>query len=71
MNNGLFDDLDFGDFSAPSASSSRKVPICLVWRGLETMIFEWISETVFLSLATLAFSLSGKGKKKATMPLPL
>ena len=30
MNNGFFDDLDFGDFSAPSASSSRKVPICLV-----------------------------------------
>lgn len=28
--NGLFDDLDFGDFSAPSSGSSRKVPICLV-----------------------------------------
>ena len=30
MNNGLFDDLDFGDFSAPAASATRKVPICLV-----------------------------------------
>lgn len=30
MNNGFFDDLDFGDFSAPAASSARKVPICLV-----------------------------------------
>jgi uncharacterized protein YegL len=28
--NGFFEDLDFGDFSAPAASSSRKVPICLV-----------------------------------------
>ena len=28
--NGLFDDLDFGDFSAPSSGGSRKVPICLV-----------------------------------------
>ena len=28
--NGFFDDLDFGDFSAPSSGSSRKVPICLV-----------------------------------------
>ena len=30
MNNGFFDDLDFGDFSAPSSGSTRKVPICLV-----------------------------------------
>ena len=28
--NGFFDDLDFGDFSAPATGSSRKVPICLV-----------------------------------------
>ena len=28
--NGFFDDLDFGDFSMPAASSTRKVPICLV-----------------------------------------
>ena len=28
--NELFDDLDFGDFSAPAEGSSRKVPICLV-----------------------------------------
>ena len=28
--NGFFEDLDFGDFSAPAAGSSRKVPICLV-----------------------------------------
>ena len=30
MNNGFFDDLDFGDFSAPSTGATRKVPICLV-----------------------------------------
>lgn len=30
-NNGFFEDLDFGDFSAPAAAGgSRKVPICLV-----------------------------------------
>ena len=28
--NGFFDNLDFGDFSAPSSGASRKVPICLV-----------------------------------------
>ena len=28
--NGFFDDLDFGDFSAPAAGNTRKVPICLV-----------------------------------------
>ncbi|MBR6727457.1 MAG: VWA domain-containing protein [Clostridia bacterium] len=28
--NGFFEDLDFGDFSAPAAGGSRKVPICLV-----------------------------------------
>ena len=28
--NGFFDSLDFGEFAAPSASGSRKVPICLV-----------------------------------------
>lgn len=30
QNNNFFEDLDFGDFSAPAAGSTRKVPICLV-----------------------------------------
>lgn len=30
MDNNFFEDLDFGDFSAPSGGSARKVPICLV-----------------------------------------
>lgn len=30
MDNNFFEDLDFGDFGAPAAGSTRKVPICLV-----------------------------------------